>query len=103
MFNWYTITHSRHPSYEKNGTELEASIVPGTRSRFQITSIRKSRWVKDEMMINNGYIELDCRYVVRDAETVSDYQVRAGRRPKIVFECDTLDEAIAFCHEQMKN
>ncbi|AKF13634.1 hypothetical protein PHIN3_371 [Sinorhizobium phage phiN3] len=102
MLNWRTVTPSRSPSYEKNGTELECAIVPGTRSRFQVCSIRKSRYVKDSRAADGyGYVELDCTYVVRDAETVSDADVKAGIRPKIVFDCKTLDEALKFCQESV--
>ncbi|AGR48102.2 hypothetical protein SmphiM12_470 [Sinorhizobium phage phiM12] len=101
MLNWRTVTPSRSPSYEKNGTELECAIVPGTRSRFQVCAIRKSRWVKIDFSINGGYVELDCTYVIRDAETVSDADVKAGIRPKIVFDCKTLDEALKFCQESV--
>lgn len=101
MLNWRTVTSSRDPSYEKNGTELECAIVPGTRSRFQVCSIRKSRWVKDDFAINGGYVELDCTYVVRDADTVSDADVKAGIRPHIVLVCTTLDDALKFCQERV--
>ena len=41
------------------------------------------------------------RLVVRDAETVSDAEVRAGVRPRIVLEVQAADRqaALAFCQE----
>ena len=51
-------------------------------------------------MVRRGLeVEHDRAYVVRDASTVSDAQVRDGVRPSIVARFDDLDEAIDFCRK----
>lgn len=93
-FNWRTITASRDPAHEKAGTELECALV--ARSRFAVISVRVTRWVKQPYYINGGYVQLDCRYEVRDADKISDAQVKAGERPPVVFRADDLDAVVAF-------
>lgn len=56
------------------GTELSVALVPGTGSRFQICEVRSY----DESRMP------DRVYYLRDAHTVTDAQVLAGVRPKIV-------------------
>lgn len=83
--NWRTVTGSRHPQFLVNGTELSNALC-GRNSRFQICEIR----CRDEERYP------DCWYAVRDAESVSDAEVKAGKRPPIVARFRGLDEALKF-------
>lgn len=91
--NWRVLVNSREPKHWERGTEIEVSIPDGFRSRFAVYSVRTSRWAKDVGCINGGYVEYDCRYRIRDAETVTDAQVKEGVRPSAVAEFATLAEA----------
>lgn len=74
------------------GTEIAAAFVPGTLSRFAIVEIR-------------GYPRLDgpgdVYYAVRDAATVSDDDVRAGKRAKVVNRFADPDAAVEWCLAQV--
>jgi len=85
---WSPLTTSRDPGFMVKGTELAQAIVPGTRSRFAIVEVRALG--ADRMP--------DVTYRVRDAETVSDADVRAGKRPAVVFHGD-YDACVAYCRE----
>lgn len=69
------------------GTELNAAAVPGTLHRFVIYETR-------------GYPRRDgpgdVYYAVRDAYTVSEADVRIGKRPKVVARFDTADDAVTW-------
>lgn len=65
-----------------------------------IYSVRTTEWVRDPKHFDGGYVQTDCRYRVRDASTVSDADVKAGIRPAITFEADTLDMVEAWLKEQ---
>jgi len=86
-FNWRTVTPSREPSFMVRGTELSVAIVPGFNSRFQLCEIRTVSRGDDGM-------EYDREYVVRDADTVTDADVREKIRPKIIGKFPTLDAAL---------
>lgn len=96
--DWRTLIPSNDPRHVNRGSELEVSIPKGEpfRSRFAIYSVRVTGWERDPMAPNGGYAITDCTYRVRDAHSVSDAQVKAGERPKIVFEAATLDQVEAF-------
>lgn len=94
--NWRTIVPSRDPAHWKRGTEIEVSIPAGFMSRFAIYSVRQSRWVKDPKHWDGGYVETDATYRVRDSDTVTDAEVKAGTRPKVIGEFPTLDECEKF-------
>lgn len=83
--NWRAVAGSRHPQFLVKGTELSNALC-GRNSRFQICEIR----FRDA----EGYP--DCWYAVRDAEAVSDAEVKAGKRPPIVSRFRGLDEALEF-------
>ena len=90
MLNWRTVTHSRDAKFLVRGTELSIAIVPNTLHRFQLCEIRTvSRG-------DEGF-EHDREYAVRDAYTVSDADVAARVRPKIVARFPTEAEALAWC------
>lgn len=76
------------------GTEIAAAYVPGTLSRFAVVETRGHP--------HDNYAG-DVRYALRDAETVSDADVRAGRRPKMVGWFDTPDEAVEFALSSLEN
>ncbi|PKA40440.1 hypothetical protein CWR43_28080 [Rhizobium sullae] len=83
---WRVVTHSRDNKFMVKGTELNNAVYGGL-SRFQICEHRS--YDAD----NNA----DRRYVIRDAETVTDADVRSGKRPDVVAGFDTLDAAMEFC------
>jgi hypothetical protein len=85
MLDWRTITPSNDAKRWVRGTELECAIVPGTRSRFAIYSIRTIERDKD----GTNY---DFEYIVRDAGKISDADVKAGKRPPVTARFATLDE-----------
>lgn len=83
--NWRTVTHSQSPKFMVKGTELSNTLA-GDRSRYQICEHRSYD--------SEGFA--DRQYYVRDAESVSDADVKAGKRPAIVGRFDDLDAAINF-------
>jgi len=99
MLAWFTINASTTPISEKDGTELAGTYVAGYGYRFCIISVRKTRWVKDSFLSKGGYVELDADYVIRDAYTVSDDEVRHGVRAKVVYRTDDLDKAVKFIED----
>ena len=88
---WRTLPYDSS-KYFVVGTEIAAAYVPGTLSRFAIVETR-------------GYPRLngpgDVYYVVRDAATVSDDDVRSEKRAKIVARFDNYDEAIEWSLAQI--
>jgi hypothetical protein len=84
---WRNVTPSNHPKFFVNGTELNTLLVPGTNSRYQLCEIRCRG--------ADGFP--DRRYAVRDAATVTDAQVREGKRSEIVAWFDHEDSALNFC------
>lgn len=67
------------------GTELAMAFVPGTRSRFAICETRGIDADRMPCLV----------YRLRDAETVSDAEVRAGVRPKVIGVYPEPEQAIA--------
>lgn len=86
MLNWRTITPSTSRAADVKGAELAAAIIPGTLSRFQIIAIRTydAERMPDQV------------YVIRDADTVTDAQVRDGVRPAIVWRGRNEEDGIAW-------
>lgn len=84
---WRPVTPSNHPKFLVNGTELSNYIVPGTRARYQLCEIRTRS--------ADGFP--DRKYAVRDAATVSDDDVREGKRSQIVAWFAYEDSALNFC------
>lgn len=82
MLNWKTLVGSNDPKRYVKGTELEVAFPEGFQHRFAIYSVRT--------LDRDG--TCDARYRVRDASTVSDADVRSGKRPAVVIEVDTLDQ-----------
>lgn len=83
MLEWRTLPYDPG-KYFVVGTELAAAYVPGTLSRFAIYETRGHPY--------DGHAG-DVYYAVRDAYTVSDAQVRAGKRAKVVARFDSYDDA----------
>lgn len=92
MLNWRTICGSNDPRHLVKGTEIEVCYPAGYHNRFALYSVRTVSREGDHTVH-------DMRYRVRDAGTVSDAQVREGKRPDIVCEVDRLDDALAYCRE----
>jgi hypothetical protein len=76
---WQAVTDYRDPKWSVKGTRL-AQAIYGWRSRFAIVEIRT--------------YDFGVRYGIADADTVSDADVKAGKRPKIVKNFETLDECV---------
>jgi hypothetical protein len=91
--SWRTVTHSQSDRFLVAGTELSKAIVPGTLSRFQLCEIRTYDRGED---FPHGR-----RYAIRDAATVSDADVREGKRPAIVASFRDELAALEWCAEQM--
>lgn len=85
MLDWKTLVGSRDSKFFVKGTELSGAIC-GARSRLAVYEVRA--------------LEADgsptIKFRVRDAQTVSDVEVLAGVRPRIVFETYDYDELLAF-------
>jgi hypothetical protein len=76
---WEYVTDYRDPKWSVKGTRLSQAIY-GWRSRFAIVEIRT--------------MDFGVRYGIADAETVSDADVKAGKRPEIVKNFDTVEECV---------
>jgi len=90
--NWRTLIRSSDPRFLVKGAELEVALV-GPASRFALYCVRT---LVPALPGSRDRFDLDLGFVVRDAETVTDAQVRDGVRPAIVGRFSTLDEALAF-------
>lgn len=93
MLTWRTVTHSQSPQFLVRGTELSRAIVPGTLSRFQICEMRT--YDRTDSFPHGR------EYVIRDAATVSDSQVREGKRPAVVSRHADELAALEWCEKQI--
>jgi hypothetical protein len=82
---WRTLIPSSDRRYTVKGHELNQAVC-GQNSRFALIEVRSLD--KDR--------HLDLVYRVRDAHTVSDDDIKAGKRPQVVFENYDIDAAINF-------
>lgn len=91
MLQWRTLTPSTSRAADIKGAELAAAIIPGALSRFQLIAIRAydAERMPDQV------------YMVRDADTVTDAQVREGVRPAIVWRGKSEEEGIAWAMGQI--
>lgn len=92
MLNWEILVHGNDPKIWVKGTEIERCCPDGFRHRFAIYSVRVIGW---EVFEGKGFNAYDVRYRVRDAEAISDADVKAGKPCPIFGEYATLDEALA--------
>lgn len=85
---WRTLTDSRSPKFFVKHTRLAVAFY--ARHRFGIYEVRGAA---DS---DGSYADY---YVVTDAETVSDAEVKAGVKPRAVFRSPVLDlqAALDFC------
>lgn len=83
---WKSLPYSRD-KFMVVGTELSQAIVPGCNSRYAIVEVRRY----DENK------QADRRYSIRDAATVTDEDVKNGKRPKQIASFNYEDEAIEYC------
>lgn len=90
MIAWRSITPSTYPAFMVKGTELSFGIVPDTCHRFGISEVRA-------FVMEHGKLVPDRIYRVRDAESVTDEEVRNRVRPRIVATFTTEAEALAYC------
>ena len=85
MLKWHSLNYKPQDYFVK-GTELTQALA-GSNKRYALIEVR--------------CYDKDCNaellYRVRDAATVSDEQVKAGVRPKVVFESLDYDEALNYC------
>jgi len=83
---WKSITPSNSPKYMVMGTELNYMLA-GVNSRYAIVEVRS--YDKDR--------NADRLYIIRDAHTVSDEDIKNGVRPKIVARFNFEDDALKYC------
>lgn len=89
---WRTVTHSQSDKFMVRGTELSVMIVPGTLSRFQLCEMRTYDRTDPFPYGRN--------YAVRDAATVTDEQIREGKRPAIAKWFPDELAALEWCAQQ---
>jgi hypothetical protein len=87
---WRSITPSTHSAFMVKGTELSFGIVPDTCHRFGISEVRA-------FVMEGGELVPDRLYHVRDAQSVTDEEVRNRVRPRIVATFSSDLEALAYC------
>ena len=87
--NWRSLCPSHSPKFLVKGTELSFAIC-GPLSRFAVYEVRSY----------DAERNADRQYVIRDAETVSDADLKAGKRPAIVARFDGLDEVEQFLEDK---
>ena len=91
ILNWRNLPYAKADFFTK-GTEFAQAIVPDTFSRFAICEARGGR-------DNEGNPTLV--YRLRDAHTVNDADIRAGKRPAIVGVFAEPDEAAAMARSMV--
>lgn len=83
MLNWITVTPSHEPAFGVRGTVLSRAVVPGTLSRFVVAEVRTHTAQGPDRV-----------YHLEDAATVTDADVAAGKRPRVVGRFDTPEGAV---------
>lgn len=84
--DYRSITPSNSPKYMVKGTELNQAIVPGYLSRYAIVEVRTY----------DADRHADRGYSIRDANTVSDADVKAGKKPKQIAFFNFEDDALNY-------
>ena len=69
------------------GTELNQALVPGCNSRYAVVEMRRYDAAR----------QADRGYSIRDAATVSDEDVKNGKRPKSIAYFNNEDEMLEYC------
>ena len=90
MLFWRSLCGPYDPKLLVKGTELSVALT-GKNSRFAIYEVRS----------RDADGNADLTYRVRDAETVSDDDVKNGVRPKIVFRSDDLEDCLNFIRKNV--
>ena len=85
VIDWETVIPANSPKFLVDNTVLERGVPRGFLHRFVIETLRMV--YRDE----DGKLDYDFKYQVRDAHTVSDAAVAAGMRPSIVFKAYLLE------------
>jgi hypothetical protein len=83
---WQSLTPSNSPKFMVKGTELNQAIIPGYNSRYALVEVRT--YDVDR--------QADRGYSIRDAATVSDQDIKDGKRPKQIKFFNHEDDAINF-------
>ena len=83
--SWRTLIGSANPKFMVKGHELAVTLY-GDNARFSVSEVR--------VIEADGYC--GTRYRVRDAHTVTDAEVRAGKSSQVVADGLTWDEVEAF-------
>jgi hypothetical protein len=86
QLEWKTITPSNHHRYMVVGCEIDQAIVPNCLSRYAIVMVRRY----------DSERNADLGYSIRDANTITDEDIRNGKRPKQIAYFLYEDEAIEF-------
>ncbi len=85
--NWKVIRDHRDPHFMVKGYVLAQAIYPDSGHRFMIEEVRAM----------NADRSMGIRYYIRDAHTVSDVDLKAGIRSRVVAYVDTWPEVRAYC------
>jgi hypothetical protein len=84
---WIVVRDHKDPKFMVKGHVLAQAYVPGSHNRFLIEEVRAM--AADRTM--------GVQYRVRDAETVTDAEVRAGKHSQVIGTFDLFDRALALC------
>ena len=90
MLFWNTVTSSYRPNYYTKGTVLSVAYVPGTLARFAVEEVRAYDAEGQPTTV----------YRVRDAETITDEEIVAGKLPAIVYRADDPDTCVEWVRKQ---
>lgn len=85
--DWFVPMNYDSSRRNVKGTRLMGAFYPARSCRFCIYEVRT--------MLADA--SLSTTYHVTDAETVSDADVRLGRRPSVVFRSDDIDDCLRYC------
>ena len=84
--NWQPLTPSNSPKFMVKGTELNQAVCRLHNSRYAIVEVRTYD-------VNR---QADRGYSIRDAATISDEDIKNGKRPKQIAFFHYEDDAIDF-------
>lgn len=96
MIEFHPLIKRNHPNYYKHDAEIMLIIPRGYNRRFAVYEVRI---VGEE----GGKKFWDWKYVVRDAEALSDADAQAGYRPPVVYSNPSLNAAIQFIHNNYQS
>lgn len=97
MINWQPLPYEAHKALVV-GTLLTVGFVEGTNKRFGVYERRTRTWDETD---KRHYPSVT--YDVRDAETASDDDIRAGVLPRVVFRSDDPGDCEKWIKEQISS